>query len=374
MHIVALKELNNQEKRIALTPDSSKRLAALGAKISIESSLGLTLGYEDEDYKKAGALIQTKRETLLSGADIILRVGQPALDEVNLLKEGCIYIGFLNPFQEQKILKALAKQKVSSISMDMIPRTTIAQKMDALSSQANLAGYVAVILAAQRLNKIFPMMTTPAGTLAPARVLVIGTGVAGLQAIATARRLGARVEAFDTRPATEEQVHSLGARFVKIDLGETQETQEGYAKALSKDQIEKQHRGIVKICAQSDVVITTAQIFGQKAPLIITKDILKQMKPGSVIVDLSAETGGNVEITKPGEEIEFNNVQVIGLLNLPGFVCLHASQMYTNNLANLIEYFWNKDTKSFELPLENEIIKSCLLAHAGEIIHDAFKL
>ena len=257
--------------------------------------------------------------------------------------------------------------------MEMIPRTTIAQKMDALSSQANLAGYVTVILAAERINKILPMMMTPAGTITPARVFVIGAGVAGLQAIATAKRLGARVEAFDTRPVVEEQVQSLGAKFVKIDLGETGQTKDGYAKALTPEQIQKQREGMAKVCANADIVITTAQLFGRKAPIILTKDMLNQMKPGSIVVDMAVESGGNVEGSKVNEEIDINGVTIIGLGNLPGRVAVHASQMYSSNLTNLLESYWDQEQKIFNLKLEDEIIKGCLITHDGKIVNEMIK-
>ncbi|MBA7534664.1 NAD(P) transhydrogenase subunit alpha part 1 [subsurface metagenome] len=257
--------------------------------------------------------------------------------------------------------------------MELIPRTTLAQKMDALSSQASLAGYVAVILAAERLDKIFPMMMTPSGTIAPTKVFIIGAGVAGLQAIATAKRLGARVEAFDTRPAVEEQVQSLGGKFIKIDLGETGQTKDGYAKALSDEQLAKQRDVMARHCAQSDVVITTAQVFGKKAPIIITKDMVEGMKSGSLIIDLAVETGGNVEGSKLGEEVENNGVRIIGLENLPGRVPIHATQMYSSNLAGLIGAFWEDESKSFKLDLEDEIIKGCLVTHQGEIFSEMMK-
>jgi NAD(P) transhydrogenase subunit alpha len=304
---------------------------------------------------------------------LILRLHKPPLEEIASLKRGSIHISFLDPFNEKALIEELARNHISAISMEMIPRTTKAQKMDALSSQANLAGYVSVVVAAERHNKIFPMLITPSGTITPARVFVIGAGVAGLQAIATARRLGARVEAFDTRPVVEEQVHSLGAKFVKIDLGETGQTKEGYARALSPEQIEKQRQGMAKVCALSDVVITTAQVFGQKAPRIITDSMIAQMKPGSVIVDMAVETGGNVEGSRVNEEIEIHGVRVVGLGNLPGRVAVHASQMYSANLHNFIEEYWDKEIKTFKLNLEDEIIKGCLLTHEGQIWNERLK-
>lgn len=366
------KELHAGEKRVALLPASVERLVKKGAAVAVESGLGLPLHVSDEAYQKAGARV-TDRASILSSSDIVLRLRKPPLEEVARLKKGAIHISFLDPFNESSLIAAFVQSGVSAISMEMIPRTTIAQKMDALSSQANLAGYVSVILAAERLTKILPMMTTPAGTIAPARVFIIGAGVAGLQAIATARRLGARVEAFDTRPVVEEQVQSLGAKFVKIDLGETGQTKDGYAKALTPEQLQKQREGMAKVCATSDIVITTAQLFGRKAPVIVTKDMVARMQPGSVIVDMAVESGGNVEGSKLNEEIEINGVRIIGLGNLPTRVALPASQMYSNNLVNFLESFWNAEKKNFEFDPANEIIKGCLVTHQGQIVNEQLK-
>jgi NAD(P) transhydrogenase subunit alpha len=289
------------------------------------------------------------------------------------MKRGCIHVSYLDPFFNTGRIRALAGAGISAVCMEMIPRTTIAQKMDALSSQANLAGYVAVIMAFARLGKIAPMMMTPAGTLAPAKAFIIGAGVAGLQAIATARRLGARVEAFDTRPVVEEQVQSLGARFLKVDLGETGQTAGGYARELTPDQLEKQRLAMAKACAQSDIVVTTAQLFGRKAPRLITAAMIEGMQPGSVIVDMAAETGGNVEGSEPGRETVRNGVAVIGALNLAGRVPLDASRMYAGNLAALIEHFWDAKGKTFLLDREDEIIRGALLTYGGEIVNAAIK-
>jgi NAD(P) transhydrogenase subunit alpha len=242
--------------------------------------------------------------------------------------------------------------------------------MDALSSQASLAGYVAVLIAAERLPRILPMMMTPAGTISPSRVFVIGAGVAGLQAIATAKRLGARVDAFDTRPVVEEQVRSLGAKFVKVDLGETGQTKDGYAKELTPEQQAKQREAMASVCAHSDIVITTAQLFGRKAPIIITKEMVARMKPGSVIVDLAVETGGNVEGSVAGEEVDINGVKVVGLANLPARVAVHASQMYSANLCGLIEDFWDKDAKAFVLKRDDEIVRGCLVTDGGAVVNE----
>ncbi len=263
----------------------------------------------------------------------------------------------------------MAEAGLSVISMEMVPRVTRAQKMDALTSQASLAGYVAAILAASHLDGIFPMMMTAAGTITPARVFVIGAGVAGLQAIATAKRLGARVEAYDTRPVVEEQVRSLGARFLKIDLGETGQTKEGYARALTEEQVRRQREAMMRSCAQADVVITAAQVFGRKAPVLVTAEMLRAMRNGSVVVDMAVENGGNVEGARFNEITRVGGVQLIGLANLPGRVPVHASQMYSANLAALLEAFWRPDERRVALDLEDEILRSCLLAHGGKIVN-----
>ena len=368
------KETYPKEKRVALIPSSIERLSKRDAQITIESGLGENIRVTDKEYIDSGATIASNRDALLSCSDMILRIRKPPVDEIHQLKRGCIHISFLDPFNEPSLVDTLAKNRISAISMEMIPRTTIAQKMDALSSQSNLAGYVAVILAAERMNKIFPMMMTPAGTIPPAHVFVIGAGVAGLQAIATAKRLGARVEAFDTRPVVEEQVKSLGAKFIKIDLGETGQTKEGYAKGLTPEQLQRQRQAIAKVCVNSDIVITTAQLFGRKAPIIITKDIIAQMKPGSIVVDMAVESGGNVEGSKLDEEVDVNGVLIIGLGNLPGRVAVNASQMYSSNLTNFIENYWDKDKQIFSLNLEDEIIKGCLITHNGEICNEKLKI
>lgn len=370
MIIGTIKDQIPHENRLALTPQTAAKLSKRGAEIVIESGLGAPLFFTDEAYIKSGCRISSRAE-ILKSADILIKVRKPALDDIKYLKPGAIHISFLDPFNEKDIIQQLASAKISAVSLEMIPRTTLAQKMDALSSQASLAGYTAVLLAAERSKKIFPMMTTPAGTIPPARVFVVGAGVAGLQAIATAKRLGARVEAFDTRPVVKEQVQSLGAKFIEIDLGETGQTKDGYAKALTPEQLAKQREGMKKICASSDIVITTAQLFGRKAPVIITKDMVAGMKPGSILVDLAAESGGNIEGALPGKEIESNGVTIIGGLNLPGKAAVDASEMLASNFVNFIEHFWNKTTNCFELRMEDEILKGCLITHQGNIVNGA---
>jgi NAD(P) transhydrogenase subunit alpha len=370
MHIAVPKETHPGENRVALIPEHVTRLVEMGVKITVESGIGNKLNFSDEDYRKAGASLDADRSNLLQTADMVLRILKPEMEEIDLLREESIYVSLLDPFNEQALVEAMMKKRVAAISMEMIPRITRAQKMDVLSSQANLAGYAAVIIAAERLDKIFPMMMTPAGTIAPARVFVIGVGIAGLQAIATAKRLGARVDAFDTRPVVEEQVKSLGARFVKIDLGETGQTKDGYAKALTDEQLQKQREGMAKVCAASDVVITTAQLFGRKAPLIVTEEMVAGMSKGSVLVDLAVESGGNVAGSKTNQEVEVNGVRIVGLANLPGEVAINASQMFSSNLFALVAEFWNEEEKRFVLNFEDEIMKECVITHQGKIINE----
>ena len=370
MKISVPKETHPGETRAPLTPDSVAKLVKLGAQVEIEAGLGLTAGFYDEAYTKAGATISNDRKALVSSGDIVLRLRKPPVEEIAWLKSGAIHASLLDPFNEKDLVQKFAERGVSAISMEFIPRTTRAQKMDVLSSQANLGGYEAVILASRYSNKIFPMMTTAAGTILPAKVFIIGVGVAGLQAIATAKRLGAKVTAYDTRPVVEEQVKSLGAQFLKIDLGETGQTKDGYAKALTEEQIKIQREAMKKTCADSDIVITCAQVFGRKAPILVTAEMLDAMKSGAVVVDLAVETGGNVEGVVYDQVTNRNGAKIIGIANLPGRVPLHASQVYAANLVNLIEEFWDKKEKTFVLKLDDEIIKGCLVTHGGKIVNE----
>jgi NAD(P) transhydrogenase subunit alpha len=369
MKIAVPRDAYPGETRVAVIPEHVAKLVKAGVEVSIESGLGQTLRIADDPYADAGAAVVSDRNTLIQEADMILRIRKPLPEEVDRMKAESIYISLLDPFNERELIDGFMAKKISAISMEMIPRISRAQKMDVLSSQANLAGYVSVILAAERLDKILPMMMTPAGTISPARVFVVGVGVAGLQAIATAKRLGARVEAFDTRPVVEEQVKSLGARFVKIDLGETGQTKDGYAKALTEEQLQMQREGMAKVCASSDVVITTAQLFGRRAPQIVTAEMVRGMQKGSVIVDLAVEGGGNVAGSQIDQEVEVEGVRIIGLGNLPGRVAVHASQMFSSNLYNLVEEFWNAEEKRFDMNFEDEIIKGCVITHQGKIVN-----
>ena len=363
----------DSENRVTILPETVKKLVELGMSVEVESSLGKKLYLSDELYTSSGASISKDRQSSLASSDITCRINKPNKDEIQYLKENSIHISFLDPFKEIELVKEFVKSSISVISMELIPRITRAQKMDALSSQANLGGYAAVIEASKRLNKSFPMMMTAAGTISPCKVFVIGVGVAGLQAIATAKRLGARVEAFDTRPVVEEQVKSLGARFIQIDIGETEETSQGYAKELSEDQIKMQQEGMKKICSQSDVVITTAQVFGRPAPRIVTQNILDAMNPGSVVIDMAVSTGGNVEGSIPDENVTHNGVTIVGLSNLPGEVALDASLVYGNNLFNLLEEYWDSETKEFKFDISEEILSGCIVTHGGEVINSIVK-
>ena len=365
MIIGTVKEV--QETRISIVPQIAKKMLTLeNVQVVVETSM--TELYNDEEYLQSGAK-PMKREEVLKSVDFLLLFNPLPTDELKLLKKGCMIISHMDPYNNKEYVQALKDANLSAISMEMIPRSTIAQKMDALSSQASLAGYVAVMQGANRLNKIFPMMMTPSGTIAPAKVFIIGVGVAGLQAIATAKRLGAKVEAFDTRPVVEEQVQSLGAKFVKVDLGEMSETKDGYAKELTKEQLAKQQQAMEKSCQNADLVITTAKIFGKKAPVIITDAIIQKMRKGSVIVDLAAGTGGNVEGTIVNEVVEINGVSIVGIDNLAGLVPLDASNMYANNLYNLLSHFYNKENNSIEFK-NDEIADSAVITINGQLVNE----
>lgn len=373
MLVFVPKELDPAEPRVAMTPDAASKLTRKGVEIAIEKGLGESLGHDEAAWEKAGVRVEADRGAGLAAADMILRVGEPPEAELSQLKAEAIHVSYLDPFNKGDLVDALATANVTAVSMEMMPRTTLAQKMDALSSQANLAGYVAVLEGATRLNKILPMMMTPAGTIKPSRVFVVGAGVAGLQAIATAKRLGARVDAFDTRPVVKEQVQSLGAKFVEVDLGETGQTKDGYAKELTEEQQAKQREAMAKVCAQSDLVITTAKLFGRPAPKIITKEMVDGMRPGSVIVDLAIETGGNVEGAKLNEEVDVNGVCIVGLPNMEGRVPEAASHMYSSNLSNFIDHFWDAEEKKFNLNMDDEILAGCVITRGGAIVNETIK-
>lgn len=362
-------ESDPRETRVAVIPSDAKKLADIGWSVQVCRGAGIKAGFTDAQYAEAGATIV--EESAVSDADFVVSVRKPSVAEIAKLKKGSFHLSLLDPFNEKSLIKAFVDADVTAASFEMIPRITIAQKMDVLSSQSNLAGYCAVLKAATSTNKIVPMMMTPAGTISPLKFFIVGVGVAGLQAIATAKRLGARVEAFDTRPVVEEQVKSLGAKFVKIDLGETGQTAQGYAKALTPEQIELQRKGMAKVCAGADVVITTAKLFGRKAPVIITAEMIAGMKAGSIIVDMAVESGGNVEGSKLDETvITPNGVIIVGNPCLEASVPATSSQMYSSNVFNFVEHFTTD--KQFSVNMEDPIMKSCIVAHDGKITDERF--
>ncbi len=360
------------ETRVSLTLESAKKFLDKGLNISIEKSFAEHLGSSDKEFEDLGVKTLNRDEGFAL-AKIVCNVRNLTENELDKINENTLLVSFLDPFNEKSLVKKIREKNISAISMELVPRITRAQKMDALSSQANLAGYSAVIIASQELQKALPMMMTAAGTISPSKVFVIGVGVAGLQAIATAKRLGAKVEAFDTRPVVEEQVKSLGARFVKIDIGETGETEQGYAKELTPEQIEIQREGMKKVCASSDIVITTAQVFGRPAPTLVTSEMVSAMSQGSVIVDMAVGTGGNVEGSVPNETIDLNGVKIVGNTNLPGELPYHSSQVYSSNIFNLIDEFWNEEEKKLILDITDEILSICLVSHEKEYINKTIK-
>jgi NAD(P) transhydrogenase subunit alpha len=364
------KETALDERRVALVPDSATRLAAAALEVNVESGAGSAASITDEAYQQAGAKIVKGANTLMGEADAVLKVQAPSAAEVELIKKGAVLISFLQPATQGDIVRALAKRGVTAFSLELVPRISRAQSMDALSSQASAAGYKAVLMAAGRLGKFFPMMMTAAGTIPPARVLVMGAGVAGLQAIATARRLGAVVSAYDVRPAVKEEVESLGATFIELAL-ETQEGEGGYAKEQSEEFLRKQRELIGEHVAKSDVVITTAAVPGRRAPLLVTAEMVKGMRPGSVIVDLAADTGGNVELTKAGADVEVGGVTIIGTRNVPSTMPLHASQLYARNVANLLLHLVRDG--AIVLDFDDEITKGSCVTHDGEIVNERAK-
>lgn len=367
-------ETHPAETRAALVPAIVAKLKALGLDVSVQKGIGLKSDFPDQAYIDAGAGMVDEADAGYAAADIVTRVRKPQKTELDALRPGTLQISFLDPFNETELIADLARRELATISMEMIPRSTLAQKMDALSSQANLAGYAAVIMATDRMRKILPMMMTPSGTISPARVFVIGVGVAGLQAIATAKRLGARVEAFDTRPVVEDQVKSLGAKFIKIDLGDTGQTDQGYARELTPEQMDKQREEMAKACARADIVITTAKLFGRKAPVILNEAVLAQMQPGSIVIDFAVESGGNVVGSKLGEEVVTpSGVRVIGPENLEAYYPKDASFMLASNFYNLIEHFWDPEAGDFQFRENDEILKGCLITRGGRVVHERFQ-
>lgn len=370
MDFVSVRDGTPGERRVALTPGVVKRLIGLGAGVRLEPGYGEAADLADDLYREAGASFQARNEALAS-AEVLLGLNPPDRATVEALPEGAAVVSFLDPFRRPDLVRALRDRKLAAVCMELIPRTSYAQKMDALSSQASLGGYAAVVTAADRSPKAFPMMSTPAGTIPPARVFVVGVGVAGLQAIATAKRLGARVEAYDTRPVVAEQVRSLGAKFVELDVGETGETEQGYAKELTPEQLAEQRRQMAKIVATANVLITTAQLFGRPAPRIVDAEMVSGMAPGSVIVDMAAGTGGNVEGSVADEEVVVDGVRIIGQTNLPGQVARDASEMYASNLFALLQHAWDEESGAALLDREDDdVLSHCLLTSAGRVRDD----
>ena len=371
MRIVVPRETTPRERRVALVPESVKKLVQAGYDVAVEAGAGTAAGFDDQAYRDAGATLEGDAAALVAGADLLLKVGPPATDagrnEVGWLREGAIYLGSLMPLRNLGTVSALAARKVTAFSTDAIPRTTRAQAMDTLSSQANIAGYKGVLLAAAELNRYFPMLTTAAGMVFPAKVFVIGAGVAGLQAIATARRLGANVLATDVRPEVKEQIESVGAKYVGIELKQDAAAGGGYAKELSAEDQARQRQMLVDQCAQSDVVITTALIGGVFAPKLLSADTVKGMKPGSVIVDLGADGGGNCELSALGETTVVHGVTIMAPLNLPATLPYHGSLLFSRNLVAFLQAF-TKD-KAFQLDFNDDIQQGAIITHAGEIKH-----
>jgi H+-translocating NAD(P) transhydrogenase subunit alpha len=362
-----LAETRRGERRVAMVPDVAAKLIASGFEVIVEAGAGKQASFTDDAYCKVGAVVDADRRALTSTADVILSVQPPLLEDVILMRAGAVTISFLQPATQSVVIEALTTRGVSAFSLELLPRTSRAQSMDALSSQSSLAGYKAVLMAANRLGKFFPMLMTAAGTIPPARVLVLGAGVAGLQAIATARRLGAVVEAYDVRPAVQEEVQSLEARFLALEL-ETREGEGGYAREQGEEFLSKQRARLAEYVAANDVVITTASVPGRPAPTLLTAPMVAGMRRGSVIVDLAAESGGNCELTRPGQVVEVDGIWIDGTTNIPSTMALHASQLYSRNVTNLLHLLGSPGKLS--LNFEDEIIRGCCVTHAGQIVSE----
>ena len=367
MRIAVPQETAPGERRVALVPESCKKLVQAGYEVAVEAGAGTAAGYSDAAYREAGATIESNRAALVGEADILLKVGPPARDEAGWLRPGAIYLGSLMPLRHLAAVRALAARQVTAFATDAIPRTTRAQSMDTLSSMANIAGYKGVLLAAAQLNKYFPMFMTAAGMVPPAKVFVIGAGVAGLQAIATAKRLGAHVTATDVRPEVKEQIESVGGKYVGIELKESAAAGGGYAKELSEEDKARQREILAAQVAQSDVVVTTALIGGVFAPRLISAEMVRTMRPGAVLVDLAADGGGNCELSRPGETVEEGGVTIMAPLNLPASLPLHASLLFSRNLTAFLLAFTKE--KAFQLDLNDDIQQGALITHAGEVRH-----
>ncbi len=376
MRIAVLSEADTVETRVAATPETVKKYKALGADVVVEAGAGLAAGIPDGEFEAAGATIAPSARDAAADADIVLKVRRPSQPDLALLKRGAVVIAIMDPYGQTEAVKAMAEAGVAAFAMELMPRITRAQVMDVLSSQANLAGYRAVIDAAAEYGRVFPMMMTAAGTVPAARVFVMGAGVAGLQAIATARRLGAVVTATDVRPAAKEQVESLGAKFVAVEDEEFRqaETAGGYAKEMSKEYQAKQAELVASHIAKQDIVITTALIPGRPAPKLISAAMVESMRPGSVIVDLAVERGGNCELSKPGETITTpNGVKIVGHLNMPGRLAASASALYARNIYAFVETLVDKNTRELAVKWDDELVKATCLTRDGAIVHTAFQ-
>ena len=375
MRIAVLTETDKVETRVAATPETVKKYKALGADIVVQAGAGAHAGIPDSEFEAAGAMLAKDANEAVNGADIVLKVRRPAQDELSGLQPGALVIAIMDPYGQHAAVQAMADAKIAAFAMELMPRITRAQVMDVLSSQANLAGYRAVIDATAEYGRAMPMMMTAAGTVPAARVFVMGAGVAGLQAIATARRLGAVVTATDVRPAAKEQVESLGAKFIAVEDEEFKqaETAGGYAKEMSKEYQAKQAELVASHIAKQDIVITTALIPGRPAPKLVTREMVEAMKPGSVIVDLAVERGGNVEAGKPGETVDHKGVKIVGHLNMPGRLAATASALYARNLYAFVETLVDKETKALLVKWDDELVKATCLTRDGAIVHSAFQ-
>ncbi len=365
MKIAVAKEIEVGERRVALIPDTVSRLVKKGFEIAVEAGAGEGSFFDDRAYEEAGATVVSDTAALWQNADVLVKVAPPKEDEIQQLRQDELLVSLLDPLGNPQRVQQLADRRVSAFGMELIPRTSRAQSMDVLSSQAGVAGYKATLLAASALPKFFPMLTTAAGTIRPAKVFVIGAGVAGLQAIATARRLGAMVEAFDIRPAVKEEVQSLGAKFVEVTLNEETAESGGYAKEVSEASKQRSQEAIANSVRNADVVITTAQVPGKKAPMLVSNAMVEQMQPGSVIVDLAAGQGGNCECSEAGKNVNHHGVTIIGPINLPASMPVHASQMYAKNISTLLQYL--AQDGNLTLDFEDDIISNTCLTHQGEI-------
>jgi H+-translocating NAD(P) transhydrogenase subunit alpha len=371
MRIAVRKETAPGERRVAIVPESVKRLAAKKIDVSVETGAGVASGASDDEYRAVGARVDKSFDALLADADALVQIRAPTPEEVKRLKEGSVLVSLLYPLSSPEVVRALAGRKVTAIAADMIPRTTLAQMMDVLSSQATAAGYEAVLMAAAALPRFFPMLMTAAGTIAPARVLILGAGVAGLQAIGTARRLGAVVEAFDVRKVVKEQVESLGAKFVEVDSKEDAQTASGYASEVSEEYKKKQGELLAAHVAKADVVVCTALIPGRRAPVLVTADMVKSMRAGSVIVDLAAEQQGNCELTTPGQTVVLHGVTLVGVTDMPSRLSAHASQMYSRNMEKL--FFYITKEGAWKLDFKDEIVAGSVITHEGQVVHAKVK-